>query len=832
AEVNMSREESTGAILHSSDDNPMEDKHTGSTSGVEPKDDDNVAIENDVEHVEEVAQDAALQEPIHLAQKLLKDAATSQYATTLEEDAVGKLISASKDGSREADDILRDCLAKGRGITDTNIDEVKWCLTTSESDKAVRNAAKKLFKSISPFGQTEIYAHAFKDSIKKIHASRFEKKLLNSIVSPDVDEILTEDVFISKVYDKLKDIHVDLETKVDEDDPQSVAFDQANLRTKILQYPTKTAGAMVDYTLDTVSKQGSYWLRSMIPTNQIYMLTAFLLYSLMTFKAFMFILPLFTLAVGFTALVICSLQMMHSKKKLKDVQSWTKVLKKFNESLSDDVTEAEFAWHTMTPYWVFFPMLIVSVMSFSVASKVWVPCSEMCILSIVFSFWCFFALSETYDIMLILSMVLNFISTLPMFFHDFPRIPVLYHIVNVFTGSIFSFEVMNGIQLNVGIPSFIYVTIPIVFLLIAIQKSWQGTYRKLIPHLVFFFWWQLAALFFTFSTWSGLARASLGYVMLVVLMPVISIVLLLGGMYYAVKVLTLTGVLKIVTTLVMLAIPAALGLWSQGFFKIRGLTMDSKSKAVKFLLAGVAIFSFVPLMYVYTPAERHVHMDQTIKWQDYRNLCSSKAWERSNMADIQIKCLQFVDSKVEWTGTVKLVKVAAISNNVEHFFNSLPYTLSHWLKCVYGEEYPKCDADTMGATMYEYCKVRENQTSNCHVENLNYYTFEIWVTMPIENNITQDIILVAGNQYRAIIETLKEGSTIGFRARFQKDVGGLRPYLLVKHMECLDCMVSLNEAKPIVEEEVSISEQLRDGVIFTANFFTCPVLEYKIKTDQ
>lgn len=55
------------------------------------------------------------------------------------------LTKASEQGNLEATDILRKCLATGRGITEHNYYDVKSCLDMTQDEKLARRAAREMF---------------------------------------------------------------------------------------------------------------------------------------------------------------------------------------------------------------------------------------------------------------------------------------------------------------------------------------------------------------------------------------------------------------------------------------------------------------------------------------------------------------------------------------------------------------------------------------------------------------------------------------------------------------------------------------------------------------
>jgi hypothetical protein len=46
---------------------------------------------------------------------------------------------------------------------------------------------------------------------------------------------------------------------------------------------------------------------------------------------------------------------------------------------------------------------------------------------------------------------------------------------------------------------------------------------------------------------------------------------------------------------------------------------------------------------------------------------------------------------VTWTGRFRQVRVAETENGAQSVINLLPVFMGDWLRCLYGETYPKCD---------------------------------------------------------------------------------------------------------------------------------------------
>jgi len=65
-------------------------------------------------------------------------------------------------------------------------------------------------------------------------------------------------------------------------------------------------------TVETAGTQGVFWLRSLIPINQIYTLVALLIYSAISVDAVLWLLPLLAFYGSFALLVVVTAQMLQA----------------------------------------------------------------------------------------------------------------------------------------------------------------------------------------------------------------------------------------------------------------------------------------------------------------------------------------------------------------------------------------------------------------------------------------------------------------------------------------------------------------------------------------
>lgn len=601
---------------------------------------------------------------------------------------------------------------------------------------------------------------------------------------------------------------------------------------QITKYSGKSLTLLVDRTVDAAGSQGMVWLRSMIPTNQIYMLFAFFIYSLISLQLVLWFLPLFGFYISLSASVICTMQMFYSKRKMKDVKVMAGMLSRFNKAVDCDTAESSYEWNKLTPYLTYFISIGVMCATFAMCDKSWVPCSELVVIGLFFTLTCFMALSDKYDYLSILSILLDFVSTLPYFIEDLPRIPLFTQLLNLFCGSLYTVEIFPGMNVNFGLPSLAYMIVPMLFVKMAVQKSWSGTYRVLIPHLVCFFWWKISVMFYRYSTWYGLLRGSVGWILLAILLPVFLIFFALYIFFYCISLFTFANFVKIITTLLLLALPIGFGFWAKTGFKVRSFDLHQKSVAAKAVLVFVFILSVIPMIYYFTPPERDVE-GKYLRWEQYRKYCSQPQWDQTNIADAMIKCNHLKYSMVEWTGHVKKVTVKEIYNQANQVLGYMPFVVSNWIRCTYGNAYPHC-SEIEDPGNKEICELATMQNKgNCHLQNMNRYTFEVWVKMPIDNDNVHDVKLIASDWFKECLLKLKENDQVYFRASLLNNMGNIWPELRLYYIECKSCEgnVSYGSKSFLSETSWNILKLLQKGAYETWNFFFAPIIELSIGKD-
>lgn len=593
------------------------------------------------------------------------------------------------------------------------------------------------------------------------------------------------------------------------------------------KYPKQTVTMIIDQALEFVSKEGSSWLFSLIPTNQIYIMLLFFTYGFINLSFIFWIVPLFIFYISISAMVVSTLRMFYGKKKLSDVTTLTMMLKNYDIGINVEDTQSQYSWNSITPYFIFFGSLVSTIISFGLSDKNYIPCSEICVIALFLTGFCFIGLSDSHDVITGVALFCNFLASLPVFFHNVPHIPLVTSFIHLISSPIFSLDIVPGLKINLGLPSLSYVIIPVFFIRMAIKDSWKGTYKALIPHLVCYFWWNFMVTVFPFTNWFGLARASVGYAMLPMLIPFAFIGMILAVGYIFYKLLQAQFLGKIIVTVILLAVPVALTQSKALFGKTKG--KDGKEnktlatiKMVVMIVCGV--LSVLPLFFIQLPSAVKP-AEKLLSLNDYVAQCYIKG---DNTVGAQMKCLHYTGMKVKWTGTVNAVKITSVENNVEKFLHDLPLLLANPLKCIYGDPYD-CDIENIMSEDLSHCTLMKKHGKECHVRKHDIYKFLLAVSVSVHEesslSFEMSVNLAAADKFKATFSALAPGDKINFTAKLDSKLGTSTPFLKLKKLACT------NRILPVMaviddDAEEKFMETLQEGFSVVLHFYWFPLVEY------
>ena len=202
----------------------------------------------------------------------------------------------------------------------------------------------------------------------------------------------------------------------------------------------------------------------------------------------------------------------------------------------------------------------------------------------------------------------------------------------------------------------------------------------LIPHLVCLLWWQTFTELFQNTTWSGLIRAAVGWIIFATMLPFIFIFIL--GIFLA-SFFQWFSTLELTVKLAMTALAIASSAVVLFYSNIKLPSEKLKKKPIIAAVVVVVVCLLVPIIYVHyvpTPLRR----SKTISWDSYNELCGPEAQAKNNEAALQIACTELTGDSVLWEGSVTSVKVAVVENRFRSVVNNIPRFVRPTAKCLLG----------------------------------------------------------------------------------------------------------------------------------------------------
>ena len=583
-------------------------------------------------------------------------------------------------------------------------------------------------------------------------------------------------------------------------------------------FPRETASLILDYTLEWAASKGMSHIGRLLPTNQINMLVMLSIYSILSPGFLYLVIPLAIFYFSITALVIATLQMFHRRKKGKDCTDLVGILGSFDCHISVDEVQSQYSWNSLTPYCAFFIMLPVVVMSFAVADRSYIPCSELSVLACAMTVLSFVCLSDEYDKLSLLLLSAHCVACSAVFVENLAAVRVLSFLPAMLIEPLAAVEIGMGLVLDISIPSVIHLAIPLILVLSGVRQRWSDGYRILIPHLVCYFWFNITVTAYPMATWIGLSRATLGYLCLPLLVPVsaLSVVaitlLLLYGAVASQMLVKVVAVCSLAALPFLLTRPmATLGAMVSGSVP----SVIRKAAVVFFVIMVLVTVSYIRL----PPLSHSRALD--LPWSDYRLVCVPG--ERDLSPAFQQRCHDFVGARVSWQGRVVSADISRLDNAAVSMFSFLPIVLSKRLWCIYGDQLPECDRSKMDRAAFGHCVIITSAGHRCHVRNLDVYVFQIGVDMG-----GTTVLLDAGNRFYGVVMALKRNDTLRFSALLLADrIGTSQPRLRLSAVHALN-RESWEAAALEAEDDDDgfYYSRMRDALRKVSRFFLFPVFHF------
>lgn len=728
--------------------------------------------------------------------------------------AVNWLMKASRTGNEEATNQLRKCLKNNIGLNEENIEDVEWCVNTSNWEKKGRASARELFKKIC-MGGKDMTKEEYNKRVAELSNNKLERKLLEKAIKEEV----SEEAFVNRMMRQLQGKNTWSLSALMQTQVNSEEYNKLSLFKKSVYHTRKTATWLMDNVVETAGSQGMIWLKALIPVHQIYMLLLLFIYSLVSLNTVLWFLPIVIFFVTFSFVLICTMQMFYSRRKLNDLKALADMLDRFNNTFIHESAESAYSWASITPYFKFFFSLPLLIASFTLADKEWLPCSELFLISLLTTVASWFALSDKYDHLALLSILFDTFSNLPLIAEHMSQIPVLYPIINFISSFGISIDILSEFHIKVGLPSLAYIIVPLLFVEMA-AKSRKGFYQIVIPHLVCFFWWRMVVIFFLQTSWFGLVRASCGWGILILLTPLLVVFGVVWTFYSIYVSSSFYNLLKIITTIILVVAVSLLPYWSRFNFRVGSLNLKQKSWKTNFILIAIFLVTSVPLAYISVPLNDATSVDYLPR-DVYLKHCGKV---EITGVSTSIDCLHFENLKVNWTGMVDKVSIYRVENRAENFMRILPNMISNWLRCTYGEHY----ADDCGALEEDFesdaCTFNKLQGRNCHMNSFSMFTYQVAVHTTDEEP-SQSISLLAPDYFKQAMQVLSASDVISFQGRLSDKLAGPTPDVELTNMECVECA---SVPASIIQPSLwNLSSMYKSSIYAVFNFFFAPLFLLK-----
>ncbi|XP_045075415.1 wolframin [Coregonus clupeaformis] len=831
--------------------------------------------------------------------------------------AVDWLVQAAKQGRKSAARLLQRCWIQRKGISDDNEEEVRKLSTESRFEQTVRKAAMMMFRKLNPDRKEKMAVSEMMENVGQVNAvhggatTDQTQKVLESMVTGESGQFVDLDDFVELTKRYAQGMAPSAGSTQKQDTPktqrlgpaQTSGEKQSGLVPKkpkkgvwgmgrsdmlmdtrrhflVLQYPITTVIEVKDQLIDWASRAGVQWLSTVIPTHHVNALIFFFIISNLTVDLFAFFIPLLVFYLSFISMVICTLRIFQSSKAWENFSALTTLLTRFEPGLDVEQAESNFGWNNLEPYLYFLISVFFIIFSFPVADKGWIPCSELSTVAILFTVVSYKSLNPSAAAYTKRALITEVATSLCSLTSLLPQSAVLLRMLShTFT----TLPLGESVVMKISLPCLLDLYLFYLLFSMARQRGFQGTYCFLVPYLVCFLWCEFSVVLLQNSSPVGLIRTCVAYFLFLFALPVLAVGLAAMVLIQLVKWFLELELTKMIVTLAVCAVPVTLRLWTRfGLSLMDVFHSMSQRGAVKLILCCVTMVMLFFWTYLYH-SEGLQGYNSTLTWKQYSALCGPPAWKEKGMAQTQIFCTHLDGHQVMWTGRFRQVRVAETENGAQSVINLLPVFMGDWLRCLYGETYPKCDplrnnstntssttttttstansntpvvnanltvadADYANSPVLgvavptavlhrqqeeeELCVIKALAKHTCHVKRFDSYVLEVGVGMPEEDGVPEDrdrdIKLVASHEFRQVLLRLQPGSLVEFSTTLEGRLGGQVPSFELKAIHCLDCDSSLLTAARQVKIERDWRRTTLSSVKFAFDFFFSPFLSARI----
>ncbi|XP_048585074.1 wolframin isoform X2 [Nematostella vectensis] len=589
------------------------------------------------------------------------------------------------------------------------------------------------------------------------------------------------------------------------------AIKDAKVKLQVVQYPYQSFESFKHYILLNISQRGSAWVKSLIPTAQIQTLMLLYLYNQLTPEMLWFIIPLIVFFIAVTGLVVFSMQMFYGREALKQLKSVSELMKKFDPMIDEKAAETKFMWKSIRPYISFFICLLITVAVFPLCDKSWIPCSELSLVALFFTVSALRGLPSDYDDYAMYTIGIKVLTTILQSLSDVKWLRILCQ-------PFISIPVPYGMELHIGLPSILHVVILAMLVVMAGRHSWKGVYKVVIPHLVCLMWWQLFTILFDHTTWRSLGRASLGWVILITMLPLL-LVYVLGIVFlnFLQWFLTLDLAMRLAVAAITICISTVVVLNSNTHLPEN---IREKKKAIFIGVAAVVACLFVPMLYAsYVPASEGPLTD-LMPWDRYDELCGPPAWPHQNEASLQAKCSEFTGAMVKWSGKVTSIRAGSVENKFRSFVMAMPTVMRPTLRCLLSSEDDDESEDKSESSGWLFS--RRSSSDPCSLMSFDRYTFVMGVAMTSSTGTLVNLKVTVPHGFYHSMMTMNTSTLVTVQGYLEGGLGQSSIFVSLRRL-----YIGGERVRPrgVVHGEDVFSE-IKNAARYSVSFFFSPLINH------
>jgi wolfamin len=640
------------------------------------------------------------------------------------------LLRASQQGHEESALMLAECYSSGKGINETNMDDVRDCLQMSMGERAARRAAQELFASLSN-GEEYVTAAQLERRMREIYKLQKRRRSRVEGAQNEVEDVPNSSsrlstpspVRLRRPLTPGGGVH-----HISEAHLVSAAVNYYN--GNLPQVSALSLSIPHPHALDHIPCFHRPFFHPLIffsllynrlitvmaalpgGSSTLHMLIIMTAYAIFASDHFMVFIPTAVYYTSGVVMLLSTFKMLKRKQDFMTFRMWSGLFLNYgDENFDARESENQFLRNNMRPYFCFFLAFFVNLLVYPLIADQWLPHSEITVVSFLLTFVTLVAFMLTSsqpfpDYLVMVSFGLNVLAKYP--YEQDSVVTSGWRFLDLKVPGFSTFVIGNGIEFCLSCRALLYLLIPGFLVYLAFRGNWTGIYHHLIPHCVTLSWLQICIISSQSATMFGLMRAALGLAGLLLFLPLFGILTLLIPIFAGIEWLALTDP---TVRLVVSILAAVLAIFGSCFMA----ASHRAGKYITILQIAVCVVATVFLTLPYMTSNFDINhstkstffgammesvapmppptreeaptMMTTLTWDTFNRYCNQPAAERVNKIKTQLRCSHLDGTAVHWEGVVSSVEIAKVKNlRAELIRAYLPRTVAESIVCFYGEQ--------------------------------------------------------------------------------------------------------------------------------------------------